>query len=145
MTVQLTTIPSALITGSSRGIGRGIAIKLAECGVERIGVHYLKRKDEAEQTARMVEQYGARAVLLQADVTRAEDISRMFGEAREAIGAWAYSLPTHGLTWSISIGRRLISLQSTGVAQWIAKPPHCFCRHVRLRPPWWRKVGASWL
>src|SRR5215472_15272058 len=86
MTVQLTTIPSALITGSSRGIGRGVAIKLAECGVQRIGVHYLKRKEEAEQTARVVEQRGARAVLIQADVTKAEDISRMFAEAREAIG-----------------------------------------------------------
>ena len=33
---------TALITGSSRGIGRGIALKLASCGVNRIGVHYLK-------------------------------------------------------------------------------------------------------
>ena len=85
MTLQL-TIPSALITGSSRGIGRGIAVKLAECGVPQIGVHYLKRKDDAEQTARLVEQRGARAVLIQADVTKPEDISRMFGEARTAIG-----------------------------------------------------------
>ena len=85
MTIQV-TIPSALITGSSRGIGRGIAIKLAECGVPRIGVHYLKQKDEAEQTARLVEQRGARAVLIQADVTKPEDIGRMFAEARTAIG-----------------------------------------------------------
>jgi enoyl-[acyl-carrier protein] reductase III len=80
------TIPSALITGSSRGIGRGIAIKLAECGVARIGVHYLKKKDEAENTAHLVEQRGARAVLIQGDVTKAEDIGRMFAEAQAAIG-----------------------------------------------------------
>jgi NAD(P)-dependent dehydrogenase (short-subunit alcohol dehydrogenase family) len=85
VTVQLTT-PSALITGSSRGIGRGIAIKLAECGVARIGVHYLKQKDDAEQTVRLIEQRGARAVLIQADVTKPEDIGRMFAEAQTAIG-----------------------------------------------------------
>src|SRR3954453_5823230 len=80
------TAPSALVTGSSRGIGRGIAVKLAECGVARIGVHYRKNKEEAEQTARLVEQHGAPATLIQADVTQPEDISRMFGEAREALG-----------------------------------------------------------
>src|SRR3954447_15822009 len=78
--------PSALITGSSRGIGRGIAIKLAECGVARIGVHYLKQKEDAEQTARLVEQRGAQATLIQADVTKSADIDRMFAEAREALG-----------------------------------------------------------
>src|SRR3954469_13830659 len=77
---------SALVTGSSRGIGRGIALKLAECGVARIGVHYLKNKNDAEQTARLVEQRGAHATLIQADVTQPEDISRMFAEAREALG-----------------------------------------------------------
>src|SRR3954447_19297448 len=80
------TATSALVTGSSRGIGRGIAVKLAECGVARIGVHYLRNKEEAEQTARLVEQHGVRATLIQADVTKPEDLSRMFDEAREALG-----------------------------------------------------------
>jgi len=80
------TAPSALVTGSSRGIGRGIAVKLAECGVARIGIHYLKNKDDAEQTARLVEQRGAHPTLIQADVTQPEEISRMFAEAREALG-----------------------------------------------------------
>jgi NAD(P)-dependent dehydrogenase (short-subunit alcohol dehydrogenase family) len=85
MTIQVTA-PSALITGSSRGIGRGIAVKLAECGITRIVVHYLKQREDAEQTARLVEQRGARATIIQADVTKAEDIGRMFAEAQEAIG-----------------------------------------------------------
>jgi NAD(P)-dependent dehydrogenase (short-subunit alcohol dehydrogenase family) len=49
-------------------------------------VHYLKQKDDAEQTVRLVEQRGAQAALIQADVTKPENISRMFAEARSAIG-----------------------------------------------------------
>jgi enoyl-[acyl-carrier protein] reductase III len=54
--------------------------------VARIGVHYLQQKDDAEQTARLVEQRGANATLIQADVTKPVDIDRMFAEAREALG-----------------------------------------------------------
>jgi NAD(P)-dependent dehydrogenase (short-subunit alcohol dehydrogenase family) len=75
---------TALITGSSRGIGRGIALKLAECGVSRIGVHYLNNQEAAEETARLLRERGAEPVLVQADVTRPEDIARMFAEARAA-------------------------------------------------------------
>ena len=43
---------TALITGSSRGIGQGIALKLAQCGVGQIAVHYLNNKEAAEETVR---------------------------------------------------------------------------------------------
>src|SRR3954469_12347959 len=77
---------TALVTGSSRGIGRGIALKLASCGVTRIGVHFQKNKDAAEETARMLREAGTEPVLIQADVTIPEDISRMFEEMRSAFG-----------------------------------------------------------
>jgi NAD(P)-dependent dehydrogenase (short-subunit alcohol dehydrogenase family) len=78
---------TALVTGSSRGIGRGIALKLAECGVGRIGVHYLKNREGAEETARLLRGRGAEAVTIQADVTRPEDIARLFAEARAGLGS----------------------------------------------------------
>jgi NAD(P)-dependent dehydrogenase (short-subunit alcohol dehydrogenase family) len=77
---------TALITGSSRGIGRGIALKLAECGVKRIGVHYLKNKAAAEDTATKLSERGAEALLLQADVTKADEIIRMFADIEASFG-----------------------------------------------------------
>ena len=53
---------TALITGSSRGI----ALKLAECGVGRIAVHYLKDEVAAEETARLLRERGAEPVLIRA-------------------------------------------------------------------------------
>jgi hypothetical protein len=78
---------TALITGSSRGIGRGIALKLAECGVTKIGVHYLRNEAAAREPARLLQERGAEAILIQADVTKPTDISRMFAEAREGLGS----------------------------------------------------------
>lgn len=71
----------ALITGSSRGIGRGIALKLAENGVT-IAVHYYKNQAAAEDTLSEVRKRGADGFVVQADVTQPEDIGRMFGAVK---------------------------------------------------------------
>lgn len=71
---------TALVTGSSRGIGRGIALKLADSGVKRIAVHYLKNKAAAEATATGLRERGAEPLLVPADVTKPNEILRMFAE-----------------------------------------------------------------
>lgn len=76
----------ALITGSSRGIGRGIALKLAEHGVN-IAVHYHTQADAASETLAQVKAHGVKGCLIQADVTRTEDISRMFDLVQQEFGA----------------------------------------------------------
>ena len=78
---------TALITGSSRGIGRGIALKLAKCGVGKIGVHFQKNHAAAQETARLLREQGVEPLLIQADMTKPEDITRMFAELRSGFGA----------------------------------------------------------
>jgi NAD(P)-dependent dehydrogenase (short-subunit alcohol dehydrogenase family) len=75
----------ALITGGSRGIGRGIALKLAEGGV-KVAVHYYRNEDAAKQTLAGLRERGSDGTLVQADVTRPEEISRMFRKVKDEFG-----------------------------------------------------------
>jgi enoyl-[acyl-carrier protein] reductase III len=80
------SLPTALITGSSRGLGRAIAIKLAQEGVRKIAIHYNTRKDEAEKTAEQVRAAGAEPVIVQGDVSNAERVAGVVQEAAAKLG-----------------------------------------------------------
>jgi 3-oxoacyl-[acyl-carrier protein] reductase/enoyl-[acyl-carrier protein] reductase III len=69
--------PVALITGSSRGIGRVLALKLAAKGV-RVVVNYKNNKDLAEQTLADVRAAGADGIVVQADVEEPDSIDALF-------------------------------------------------------------------
>lgn len=75
----------ALITGSSRGIGRGIALKLAENGV-KIAVHYYKNEQAANDTLAAIRKRGSDGIVVQADVSRPEQITAMLGKVKAAFG-----------------------------------------------------------
>jgi NAD(P)-dependent dehydrogenase (short-subunit alcohol dehydrogenase family) len=75
----------ALITGASRGIGRGIAFKLAESGV-KVAVHYYQNEKAAKQTLEGIRKRGSDGVLVQADVTRPEQITGMFAKVKSDFG-----------------------------------------------------------
>src|SRR5258708_2898095 len=80
------TLQTALITGSSRGLGRAIAIKLAQEGVKKIAVHYFTRKDEAEKTLSLIKDAGAEGVLVQGDTSDAKRAEEIVEEAAGKLG-----------------------------------------------------------
>lgn len=75
----------ALITGSSRGIGRGIALKLADLGVS-VAINYFQNVSAANDTLARVRERGSDGFTVQADVSRPDEISRMFETVGEHFG-----------------------------------------------------------
>ncbi|PYV42120.1 MAG: short-chain dehydrogenase [Acidobacteria bacterium] len=75
----------ALITGSSRGIGRGIALKLAEHGA-KVAIHYYQNEPAAKETLAKVREQGSEGFFVQADVSRPDHISRMFRKVQSEFG-----------------------------------------------------------
>ncbi|HYE36466.1 SDR family oxidoreductase [Methylocaldum sp.] len=72
----------ALITGSSRGIGKGIALKLAEQGAN-VAIHYYRNRAAADDTLAEVRKHGTDGFIVQADVSKPAEITRMFDRVRE--------------------------------------------------------------
>jgi NAD(P)-dependent dehydrogenase (short-subunit alcohol dehydrogenase family) len=78
-------VSAALVTGASRGIGRGIALALARAGWDVV-VNYASNAAAAEEVAAEVERAGAKAAVVRADLGRSEDRTRLVEEAYAAFG-----------------------------------------------------------
>ncbi len=75
----------ALVTGASTGIGAASALLLAKKGAA-VAVNYAHSREQAEQVAAEISAAGGRAVVIQADVTRAEDVARLKDEVQATLG-----------------------------------------------------------
>ena len=76
---------TALVTGASRGIGRAIALSLAEEGAD-VAVNYLSNRDLAADVVDQIRKMGRKAMLAQADVADYPDVDRMAREVLESFG-----------------------------------------------------------
>jgi enoyl-[acyl-carrier protein] reductase III len=76
---------SAVISGGGRGIGRGIALALAQRGCN-VAVNYVRHREAAEETAAAIEALGCRAVVIKANMADEEDVRRLVETAAHTLG-----------------------------------------------------------
>ena len=135
---------TAVITGSGRGIGRAIAVQLAEHGVN-VAVNYFRHKEQADRTAAEIEQAGARAIVVKAHVGEVAGVQRLVETAAEAFGSVdifvgnaasgvlkpAVEQQLKGWEWTVNINARSILFGVQAAAP-----------YMKLRG-WGRVIGIS--
>lgn len=75
----------AIVTGGSRSIGRGVALAFAREGCTVV-VNYRKSSDEADEVVNTIEQMNGNALAVQCDVSKRDDVERMFKTAIDTYG-----------------------------------------------------------
>jgi len=111
----------ALITGSGRGIGRAIALNLAQRGAD-IVVNFFRNREPAEATAQAIRDLGRRAELVKANIGEIDEIEHLFTQVESAFGgldilvcnaASGYNRPAleqkpKGWEWTMNINARAL-------------------------------------
>lgn len=113
----------ALVTGSSRGIGRAIALRLAQGGAD-IVVNFFRNRTAAEETAAAIRALGRRALIVKAHVGDEDKVAALFTTAREEFGGIdilvcnaasgflrpAVEQDTRGWDWTLNVNARSLLL-----------------------------------
>lgn len=88
---------TAIVTGGSRGIGRAVAVRLAKDGMNLV-INYRGNSEATEETERLCRELGAEVLLVQGDVSRAEDCEKLAAQAKEAFGRVDVLVNNAGIT-----------------------------------------------
>ena len=75
----------ALVTGASRGIGKAVALALAEEGIH-VAVNYRNRKESAEEVCRLISEKGSGAFAVQTDVSETDSVRKMIYSVENKLG-----------------------------------------------------------
>lgn len=123
----------ALVTGSGRGIGRAIALHLAEQGAD-IVVNFFRNREPAEETAEAIRALGRRALVVKANVGDLDDLAQLYQEVEQHFGgldilvhnaASGYNRPAleqkpRGWEWTININARSLLFGAQHAARLMA-------------------------
>jgi glucose 1-dehydrogenase len=110
----------ALVTGASKGIGRGIAVALAQAGADVL-LNYFSDREGAEATADEVREAGGQALVVAADVAVEEQVQAMFARMIETFGRIDILINNSGIQlnapfdqMSLAQWQRVIDINLTG-------------------------------
>lgn len=90
--------PRALVTGASQGIGKAIALALAQKGCE-VGIHYRDQTKDAEQVAAEIIDLGGKAYIFKADFARPDEIQRLADASWETMGGYDFLVNNAGISY----------------------------------------------
>ena len=86
----------ALVTGANSGIGKAVALGLARAGADVI-INYVTHPEAADEVAHEIEAMGRKALTLKADVSKEDEVERMFADAIRQFGTLHISVSNAGL------------------------------------------------
>lgn len=120
---------TVLVTGGAKGIGRACCLRLAQAGAD-VAINYLTSEAAARETVELVQQTGARAHLVRADVSSPEQVAAMVDEVGGALGpidllvnnAGVFHFVSHEQT-TVDVWRRTLDVNLTGayLVTWAVK------------------------
>ncbi len=100
----------ALVTGGSRGIGAAVALSLADAGAD-LAINFRTRSQDAEEICVAIGKLGRRALPIQADVSRSDEVNRMVAQIERELGSVNILVNNAGMA-------RQINLENISEADW---------------------------
>lgn len=134
----------ALVTGASRGIGRAVAVRLAQAG-HRVVVNYQARAAAARAVVAEIGQAGCQAIAVQADVGQAADVERLFATIAEQFGPVEILVNNAGIV-RLSLVMRMEDADWDAVVQTNLRSVYLCSKaalRAMLRARWGRIVNMS--
>lgn len=92
-----------IVTGASKGIGAGIAKQMGAAGA-KVVVNYASSKTDADKVVNEINNNGGTAIAVRGDVSKSEDINRLFEETKKAFGGLDVLVNNAGVYWTVPLG-----------------------------------------